>query len=412
MVRINENYKILNENYLFSEISKKVANYKTSHPEAEVISLGIGDVTLPLSRSVTRAMRNAVDEMSSSDTFRGYSPDSGYDFLKNAILENDYHSKGIKLTNNEIFINDGAKSALGHFGDILSPECKVGICDPVYPVYVDTNVMDGRAGLLLGNGCWSKIIYLSCSSESNFVPQLPKNRPDVIYICSPNNPTGSVLNRPQLQEWVDYAVKNKSVILFDSAYEAYISDENIPRSIYEIPGAEEVAVEFRSFSKTAGFTGVRCGYTIVPEKLKCYDVNNSIVSLNNLWKRHQSTKFNGTAYIVQRGAEAVYSTTGKQETRQAIQYYMNNAKTILEGLKYAGFKAYGGVNAPYIWLELPENITSWEFFDKLLNECQIVGTPGVGFGPSGEGYFRLTAFAKAENVEKAIERIKNWKGLF
>ena len=409
MVRINENYKLLIENYLFNEISQKVAAYKSLHPDAEVISLGIGDVTLPLVQTVIKALHSAVDEMSDGSTFRGYAPAWGYGFLKDAILENDYIPRGVKLSDDEIFICDGAKSALGHFGDILSAECSVAVCDPVYPVYADTNVMDGRAGRLTANGCYSGITYLSCSRETAFVPPVPENLPDIIYLCFPNNPTGSVLTRQQLRLWVDCAIKNRSLILFDSAYEAYVGDPDIPRSIYEIPGAEEVAVEFRSFSKTAGFTGLRCGYTVVPKSLKCYDADGSVVSLNALWKRHQSTKYNGTAYIVQRAAEAVYSPQGKAETMQAIRSYMNNAKVILEGLKYAGFTAYGGTNAPYIWLEIPDKMNSWTFFDRLLNECQIVGTPGVGFGPSGEGYFRLTAFANAENVEKAMERIKRWQ---
>jgi LL-diaminopimelate aminotransferase len=348
--------------------------------------------------------------MSSSSTFRGYAPESGYDFLKNAVLQHDYHARGIKnLSVDEIFINDGAKSSLGHFGDILSADCSVAICDPVYPVYVDTNVMGGRGGQPLANGCWSYIAYLSCTPETGFVPRTPKQHSDIVYLCSPNNPTGSALNRQQLQEWVRYAIENKSILLFDSAYEAYISSSDIPRSIYEIAGAEEVAVEFRSFSKTAGFTGVRCGYTVVPKQLKCYDVNGEAVSLNAMWRRHQSTKFNGTAYIVQRAAEAVYSPEGQVETLQSISYYMSNAKTILEGLRRAGFSAYGGEHAPYIWLAIPRGMSSWAFFDRLLNECQVVGTPGVGFGPSGEGYFRLTAFGERERVKEAVQRIEAWK---
>ncbi|MCL1933675.1 MAG: LL-diaminopimelate aminotransferase [Candidatus Azobacteroides sp.] len=409
MIRINENFKALSENYLFSEIARKIDAYKAINPNADVISLGIGDVTEPLCESVIKAIHSAADEMADRATFKGYAPECGYDFLKIAILENDYLARGISLSSDEIFINDGAKSSLGHFGDILSVDNIVAVSDPVYPVYIDTNVMEGRAGQNLPDGRRSNIVYLECPREKEFTAQLPNRRADVIYLCSPNNPTGSVLNREQLSAWVEYAKKHKSIILFDSAYEAYISDPAIPHSIYEIEGAKEVAAEFRSFSKTAGFTGMRCGYTIVPEALAAYGSNDAAVSLNALWRRHQSTKFNGTAYIVQRAAEAVYSKQGKQQIAGTIAYYMNNAKTILEGLKYAGFKAYGGVNAPYIWLEIPRNMNSWTFFDKLLNECQVVGTPGVGFGPSGEGYFRLTAFAKAENVEKAMERIKQWK---
>ncbi len=397
MITVNENFKLLNESYLFSEIARKVNAYKTQNPGADVISLGIGDVTEPLSESVIQAMHAAVDEMANRNTFRGYAPECGYDFLKSAILENDYLARGVSLSSDEIFINDGAKSSLGHFGDILSVENTVAISDPVYPVYVDANVMDGR----------KNIIYLACPPEKEFAAQIPDCKADMIYLCSPNNPTGSVLTHSQLTAWVKYAQKNKSVILFDSAYEAYISDPAIPHSIYEIDGAKEVAVEFRSFSKTAGFTGVRCGYTVVPKELQAYDKTGSVVSLNALWRRHQSTKFNGTAYIIQRAAEAVYSEKGKLQTAQTIAGYMNNAQAILAGLTSAGFKVHGGVNAPYIWLETPGRMTSWEFFDKLLNECQIVGTPGVGFGPSGEEYFRLTAFAKTENVAKAMKKIGN-----
>ena len=406
MVRVNENFKALSENYLFSEIARKVKAYMALNPDADVISLGIGDVTGPLYGSVIEAMHAAVDEMSNRETFRGYAPACGYDFIKNAILENDFIPRGISLSSTEIFINDGAKSSLGHFGDILSVDNIVAVSDPVYPVYIDANVMEGRAGWLMTNGQWSNIIYLECLPENNFAPQLPLQRADMIYLCSPNNPTGNVLNRQQLSEWVEYAKKNRSIILFDAAYEAFISDPDIPHSIYEIEGAKEVAAEFRSFSKTAGFTGVRCGYTVVPKELIAYDSSGAALSLNELWRRHQSTKYNGAGYIVQRAAQAVYSREGKQETARTIAGYMNNARTILEGLKYAGFKAYGGTNAPYIWMETPNKMTSWAFFDKLLNECQIVGTPGTGFGPSGEGYFRLTAFAKEENVEKAIQRMK------
>ncbi len=389
MYKINENYKALSESYLFSQIRQKVEKYKSENPNCEVISLGIGDVTQPLCPSVIEALHNAVEEMSNSSTFRGYAPECGYDFLKEAIIENDYKARGVDISGNEVFVNDGAKSALGHFCDILSADNIVAISDPVYPVYVDTNIMDGR-----------NIVYLQCPKEKGFTPELPKEKVDVIYLCSPNNPTGSVMNAEQLKSWVDYAKSNNSIILFDGAYESFICDENIPHSIYEIEGAKDVAIEFRSFSKSAGFTGVRCGYSVVPKELS---------QLNHLWNRHQSTKFNGTPYIVQRAAEATYSQSGRAETKKTIAYYMKNATILLETLKEIGFNAYGGVNAPYIWLEVPKGLSSWEFFDKLLNECQIVGTPGVGFGASGEGYFRLTAFGEAENVEKAVERIRNWK---
>ena len=399
MIKINENYTALAESYLFSTIAKKVNEYKAAHPDKEVISLGIGDVTQPLCQSVIEAMHSAVDEMADVATFRGYAPECGYEFIKRAIIDVDYTARGVAMTADEVFVGDGAKSALGHFGDILSADNVVAVSDPVYPVYIDTNVMEGRAGDLLANGQWSRIEYLKCTAENGFAPALPEGAVDLIYLCSPNNPTGSVMNRQQLTAWVDYAKRHGSLILFDGAYEAFISGEDIPHSIYEIEGAREVAVEFRSFSKTAGFTGVRCGYTVVPKELAV---------LNKLWRRHQTTKFNGTSYIIQRAAEAVYSEEGQLQTKATIAYYMQNAKTIVEGLTAAGFTVYGGENAPYIWLEVPQGITSWEFFDRLLNECQVVGTPGVGFGPAGEGYFRLTAFGQADKVLQAVERIKAW----
>jgi LL-diaminopimelate aminotransferase len=411
MIQINENFNLLSENYLFSEVARRVAAFKAGNPDAQVISLGIGDVTEPLCDSVIEAIHGAAGDMANRSTFRGYAPECGYDFLKNAILENDYTRRGIKLTADEVFINDGAKSSLGHFGDILSSGNVVAVSDPVYPVYIDTNVMEGRAGTMQPDGRWSNIVYLDCPKEKDFAAQIPDRQADVIYLCSPNNPTGSVLTKDQLAAWVGYAKTNRAIILFDSAYEAFIGDPSIPKSIYEIEGAKEVAVEFRSFSKTAGFTGLRCGYIVVPKELKVYDSQGKAVMLHSLWRRHQSTKFNGTAYIIQRAAEAVYSIEGRRQTSETIGYYMNNARTIVEGLKHAGFNVYGGVNAPYIWLEIPEGMSSWQFFDKLLNECQVVGTPGVGFGPSGEGYFRLTAFANSKNVETAIDRIKTWKAI-
>ena len=409
MFKVNENYGKLSENYLFSEIARRVNRYKSLHPDAEVISLGIGDVTQPLCPSVVEAMQRAAAEMGDRETFRGYAPECGYSFLTEKIIACDYASRGIVLSGDEVFVNDGAKGALGHFCDILSPRNVVAVSDPVYPVYVDTTVMDSDAGEWLGNGKWSNIVYLPCSVADGFSPGLPDRRPDVIYICSPNNPTGSVLNRRQLEMWVDYARRNQSLILFDGAYEAFVCDPDIPRSIYEIEGAREVAVEFRSFSKTAGFTGLRCGYTVVPRSLRGGCENGTEVSLNALWRRHQSTKFNGTAYIVQRAAEAVYTPQGQAETRQAIAYYMNNARLIVDGLCRAGFRVYGGENAPYIWGATPDGMDSWAFFDRLLGECQIISTPGVGFGPSGEGYFRMTAFAGHESVLKAMERIRKWK---
>ena len=403
MFQVNKNINLLPESYLFSEIASRVAKYKQANPDKEVISLGIGDVTQALPNSVLEALHVATNEMGSRETFRGYAPECGYDFIKNAIIEMDYKARGVELSADEVFINDGAKSSLGHFGDILSVENTVAVCDPIYPVYVDTNVMEGRAGNPLADGSWSKLTYLKCTAENDFTPSLPKTAVDVIYLCSPNNPTGCVLNREQLTAWVNYARKNKSIILFDGAYEAFISSPDIPHSIYEIEGAKEVAVEFRSFSKTAGFTGLRCGYTIVPKDLKAADGT----VLNALWRRHQTTKFNGTAYVIQRAAEAVYSEKGQAESKALVAYYMNNAKQICSSLQAAGFTTYGGEHAPYIWALVPKGMTSWGFFDKLLNEYQIVGTPGVGFGPAGEGYIRFTAFATAENVAKAMARLTN-----
>lgn len=408
MVNVNNNYRKLPRNYLFSEVARRVRSYREENPGADIISLGIGDVTRPLCSSVIAAMTAAVAEMGDAATFRGYAPDRGYDFLIEAIRENDYLLRGIKVDSDEIFVNDGAKSALGHFCDILGKDNKVGICDPVYPVYIDTNVMDGRGGELSENGVWSDIIYIYSPAEKGFMPQIPQQVPDIIYLCSPNNPTGTAMNVEELKRWVDYAVEHGSLILFDAAYEAFIRTPGVPRSIYEIEGARKVAVEFRSFSKTAGFTGVRCGYTVVPKEIMGRDEAGEI-SLNALWNRHQSTKFNGTAYVVQRAAEAVYSPQGKVETALTVDYYMRNADTIRRGLEHAGFKVYGGVDAPYIWLKTPCGLSSWEFFDRLLDGCRVVGTPGVGFGPSGEGYFRLTAFGNYEDVCRAVERIEKWK---
>ena len=411
MIRINEHFNLLDGNYLFSEIARRVRAYKSAHPDAEIISLGIGDVTRPLCASVIGAMHRAVDEMAAADTFRGYAPESGYDFLKRAIIEHDYAARGISLTEREVFINDGAKSALGHFGDLFDRDNTVAVSDPVYPVYVDANVMEGRAGEADADGRWKNILYLECDPDEHFAPRIPAKdkHPDMIYLCSPNNPTGNAMTKAQLTAWVEYARANQSLILFDSAYEAFISSPDIPHSIYEIEGAKEVAVEFRSFSKTAGFTGLRCGYTVVPGELQCFGIDGRTVSLNAMWHRHQSTKYNGTPYIVQRAAEAIYSPSGQHEIREAIAYYMNNARTIREGLQCAGFNAYGGRNAPYIWLETPDGTGSWEFFDTLLEQCQIVGTPGAGFGPAGEGYFRFTAFGNAEDTKEAIEKIKTWR---
>ena len=402
MFKINENYLKLRGSYLFSTIAKKVAVYQEAHPDKELIRLGIGDVTLPLAPAVIDSLHKAVDEMASAETFHGYAPDLGYEFLRKAIADNDYKARGVEIALDEIFVSDGAKSDSGNIGDIFSQDNKIAVCDPVYPVYVDTNVMAGRTGTFLEDEeKWSNVIYMPCTAENNFVPELPKETPDIIYLCYPNNPTGSTITKAQLQEWVDYANKVKAVIIYDAAYEAYISEEDVPHTIYECEGAKTCAIELRSFSKNAGFTGTRLGFTVIPKELKQGDV-----MLNSLWARRHGTKFNGAPYIIQRAGEAVYSEAGKKQTAEQVAYYMNNAKTIREGLSEAGYKVSGGVNAPYVWLQVPEGMTSWEFFDYLLENANVVGTPGSGFGPSGEGYFRLTGFGTYENTVKAIERIK------
>lgn len=407
MALINDNYIKLPGSYLFSDIARKVTEFKTANPAANVIRLGIGDVTKPLPKACVEAMHKAVDEMSSSDTFRGYGPEQGYDFLLHAIVENDYKARGLDIQTDEVFVSDGSKSDTGNIGDILGTDNIIAITDPVYPVYVDTNVMAGRAGSLGEDGKWSRIVYLPCTAENDFVPELPKTKVDIVYLCYPNNPTGTTLTKDQLKVWVDYALANNVLILFDSAYEAFITEDNVPHSIYEIEGAKQVAIEFRSFSKTAGFTGTRCAYTVVPKDLIAYSSNGEKVQLNKLWNRRHTTKFNGVPYIIQRAAEACYSTEGKQQVKDTINYYLNNAGLIRDGLTTQGLKVYGGINSPYIWVKTPNGMTSWGFFDYLLNELNIVGTPGVGFGPSGEGYLRLTAFGSLENTKEAIERLKN-----
>ncbi len=410
MININENFLNLQDSYLFSTIAKKVAEFQKNNPEKKIIKLGIGDVTRPIVPAVISAMKKAVDELGNSETFKGYGPEQGYEFLRKKIVENEYEKREIQIGIDEIFVSDGAKCDCGNIGDILSIENTVAITDPVYPVYLDTNVMAGRSGKFNNEtGMYENIVYIPATAENNFVPELPKKVPDMIYLCFPNNPTGTTLTKEQLKKWIDYAKENKSLILFDSAYEAFISEQDVPHSIYEIEGAKEVAIEFRSFSKTAGFTGVRCAYTVVPKELKAYTKDGEIVELNSLWNRRHGTKFNGVSYPVQRGAEAIYSEEGQKQIKENISYYMNNARIIKEGLQEIGYTVYGGVNAPYIWLKVPKGLTSWEFFDKLLNEANVVGTPGVGFGPSGEGYFRLTAFGTKENTVQAIERIKNMK---
>ncbi len=405
MFYINENFLRLQDSYLFSTIAKKVSKFQEENPDKKIIKLGIGDVTKPIVPAVLKAMHKAVDEIGTSEGFKGYGPEQGYDFLRKAIAENDY--KGLNIDESEIFVSDGAKCDCGNIVDIFDENSKIAITDPVYPVYLDTNVMGGRSGEFnKETGKYENIVYLPVRSENNFVPELPKEKVDVIYLCFPNNPTGTVLTKEELKKFVDYAKENKVLILFDSAYEAFITEPNIPHSIYEIEGAKEVAIEFRSFSKTAGFTGVRCAFAVVPNELFGYTKSGEKVSLNKLWNRRVTTKFNGVSYVVQRGAEAVYSEEGRKEIKENIKYYLDNAKIIREGLKEAGFTVYGGVSSPYIWLKVPDGMKSWEFFDMLLEKANVVGTPGSGFGPCGEGYFRLTAFGTKENSIEAIRRIK------
>ncbi len=404
MFQLNENYLKLPGSYLFSAIGKKVAAFTAANPDKKIIRLGIGDVTQPLAPAVIEAMHKAVDEMAHAETFRGYAPDFGYDFLRNAIAA-EYSERGCEVGADEIFVSDGAKCDCANIQEIFAPESRIAVCDPVYPVYVDSNVMAGRTGDYdKETGTWSNVIYMPCTEENGFVPELPKETPDLIYLCYPNNPTGTTLTKDQLQVWVDYANRVGAVILYDAAYEAYIAEEDVPHSIYECEGARTCAIEMKSFSKNAGFTGVRLGYVVIPK-----DIERDGVMVHSLWARRHGTKYNGAPYIIQRAGEAVYSPEGKEQTQAQIAYYMKNAKTIKEGLKEAGYTVYGAVNAPYIWLKTPDNMTSWEFFDYLLETVNIVGTPGSGFGPSGEGYFRLTAFGSYENTLEAIERIKSIK---
>ncbi len=402
MLKVNENYLKLPGSYLFSNIAKKVNAYSQAHPEAKIIRLGIGDVTQPLAPAMIDALHVAVDEMANAETFRGYAPDLGYEFLRNAIAENDFKDRGCDISADEIFVSDGAKCDSGNIQEIFSLDNKIAVCDPVYPVYVDSNVMAGRTGVYdTTTETWSDVIYMPCIAENNFAPELPKETPDLIYLCFPNNPTGATIKKAQLQEWVDYANKVGAVIIFDAAYEAYISEEDVPHSIFECEGAKTCAIELRSFSKNAGFTGVRLGYTVIPKELKVGDV-----SLQALWARRHGTKYNGAPYIVQRAGEAVYSKAGQEQIQQQIAYYKNNAHYIYQGLQEAGYTVSGGVNSPYIWLKAPNGMTSWEFFDYLLENVNVVGTPGSGFGPSGETYFRLTAFGSYENTVEAVNRMK------
>lgn len=402
MYKINENYLKLPGSYLFSTIGKKVKAYTEANPDKKIIRLGIGDVTQPLAPAIIDSLHSAVDEMGKAETFRGYAPDLGYEFLRTAIAREDYHLRGVELSIDEIFVSDGAKCDSGNIQEIFSQDNRIAVCDPVYPVYVDTNVMAGRAGNYdKTTEMFENVVYMPCTAENDFLPELPKETPDLIYLCFPNNPTGSTITKDRLQTWVDYANKAGAVIIYDAAYEAYIHEDNVPHSIYECEGAKTCAIELKSFSKNAGFTGVRLGYAVVPKELKAGDV-----SLNSLWARRHGTKYNGAPYIIQRAGEAVYSAAGKEQLHKQVTYYMNNAKIISQGLKSAGYVVSGGVNAPYIWLKTPDKMSSWEFFDYLLEKASVVGTPGSGFGPSGEGYFRLTAFGSYENTLEAMERIK------
>ncbi len=404
MANINDNFQKLQKSYLFIEIANKVKAYKDSHAGADIISLGIGDVTQPLAPVVIEAMQKAVVEMGNKNTFKGYGPEHGYDFLRRAIVENDFTARNVQIDLDEVFVNDGAKSDTGNIGDILGLNNTICVTDPIYPVYIDSNVMGGRAGDQ-ENGTWSNIVYVPCTAENHFTPQIPDRHVDIIYLCYPNNPTGTVISREELEKWVSYALANHSIIMYDAAYEAYIQDEAIPHSIYEIEGAKKCAIEFHSYSKTAGFTGVRCGFTIVPKELTAYNGNGEEVCLNQLWARRQGTKYNGTSYISQRAAEATYTPEGKEQIKASIKYYMDNARIMRDALKRLGLAVYGGENAPYLWVKTPDGVSSWKFFDELLREAHVVCTPGVGFGPSGEGYVRFTAFGSRENCIEAMYRI-------
>ena len=407
MALVNEHFLKLPNNYLFTEIAQKVNVFKVTHPKEKVISLGIGDVTKPLAPAVVEAIHRAADELASSSSFRGYGPTQGYDFLRDAILKHDFQARGIHLDRDEIFINDGAKSDTGNIQELVRWDNSIGVTDPIYPVYIDSNAMIGRSGVVK-DGRWTNVTYFPCTKENNFIPQLPSDRVDVIYLCYPNNPTGTVISKAELTKWVNYALANDALIFFDAAYEAYIQDKDIPHSIYEIKGALKCAVEFRSYSKTAGFTGVRCGYTVVPHEVTVSTFEGKRVSLNALWNRRQSTKFNGASFISQRAAEATYTPEGKEQVRQTIDYYMQNAHKILSTLRGLGYEAYGGENSPYIWAKTPGGQNSWQFFEEMLYGTHVVCTPGVGFGPSGEGFIRLSAFGSHEDTEEALERIAKW----
>jgi LL-diaminopimelate aminotransferase len=409
MAQINSNYLKLKAGYLFPEIGRRVREYQAANPDKKIIRMGIGDVTQPLVPSVLKAFHDAVAEMGNITTFKGYGPEQGYDFLRQAIVDNEFKARGADIQIDEVFISDGSKCDTGNILDILGRNNIMAISDPVYPVYVDTNVMDGRTGIGLDNGYYEGVVYMPCSEENGFVPQIPKEKVDIIYLCFPNNPTGMTISKADLKKWVDYAIANKAIILYDAAYEAYISDSSLPHTIFEIEGAKKVAIEFRSFSKTAGFTGTRCAYTIIPKDLMAYDEKGNAFPLNPLWLRRQTTKFNGVSYPVQKAAAAIYTEQGKKETREVIAYYMENAAIMRKAFTELGFKVFGGINAPYVWIKTKNDMKSWDFFDKLLNEVNLVGTPGSGFGPAGEGYFRFSSFASRESTLEAMERIKGLK---
>lgn len=411
MALINEHFLKLSDKYLFADIAKKVNAYKVAHPKSQVISLGIGDVTQPLAPVVIEAMHKAVDDMATLDRFHGYGPERGYLWLREAIVKNDFLPRGVHIDTSEVFINDGAKSDTGNIGEMVRWDNSMAVTDPIYPVYVDSNVMNGRAGILGADGKWSNVTYLSCNEENHFTPPLPEHRVDMIYLCYPNNPTGMVITKEELRKWVNYALRNDAIIFYDAAYHAYIQDEHIPHSIYEIKGARKCAIEFHSYSKTAGFTGIRCGYTVIPKELSATTLDGSKrYPLQPFWDRRQCTKFNGASYISQRAAEAIYTPEGKEQVKATIDYYMNNARMIREALTKAGLTVYGGENAPYLWVKTPRGLSSWKFFEELLYGTQVVCTPGVGFGPSGEGFVRLTAFGRREDCEEALSRIRKWMG--
>ncbi|HNW51611.1 MAG TPA: LL-diaminopimelate aminotransferase [Prolixibacteraceae bacterium] len=409
MASINENYLKLKAGYLFPEIGRRVREYSKAHPDQKIISMGIGDVTQPLTPAVIKAFHEGVEEMAHPETFKGYGPEQGYDFLREAIAVNDYQARGAKIKADDIFISDGSKCDTGNIQEIFGNNNIIALGDPVYPVYADTTVMSGKTGVCNENGYFDGIVYMPCTEANGFVPQLPTQKADLIFLCFPNNPTGAVATKEELKRWVEYALKNNCIILYDAAYQAYITDPSIPRTIYEIEGAENCAIEFRSFSKTAGFTGTRCAFTVIPDGVKAYDKAGNGHPVKPLWNRRHTTKFNGVSYPVQKAAAAIYSEEGKKETAEVIAYYLENARIMRESLESAGYTVFGGVNAPYIWVKTPNGLKSWDFFDKLLTEANVVGTPGSGFGPSGEGYFRFSAFADRQNVYEAMERIKNLK---